>query len=376
MKEEKEGMNKNLIRQVIVLLSLLASQLACGAQPTLPPTPESTTTASPQPTSTFVPATATSVPSTATATVVPTPTLSFEVPTPASGKGTLVGDILWNSQPAVKSQVKLCGDFHFYYGCKGLEYSASTNEQGYYLIENVEPGEYTLLANLFGTSWYLYSTEKVNIKADKVSFEKPFHLYKLDLEPIFPANAKTVDITKGNPTMEWKEYPGAAYYEITVDTYFVNAAIREKVETNSFALTDNIQISDCGYSWSVIAYNADGFEISEFKEEAEFSIVNSGASCSIAPISPKGDEKVTGGQVTVSWEPNSLADYYVVYFVTEDKSSDIFSNKGGTQVDKNTTSYSMSNVTAGKYIWAVDAYDASGNQVATSGLVYFSVTNP
>lgn len=369
-------MNKNLIRQAIVLFSLIASQLACGAQPTLPPAPESTFTASPQPTLTFVPATATPLPPTPTSTVVPTPTLSFEVPTPASGKGSLVGNILWNSQPAVKSQVKLCGDFHFYYGCKGLEYSASTDEQGYYLIENVKPGEYTLLANLFGTSWYLYSTEKVNIKADKVSFEKPFHLYKLDLEPVFPTNAKTVDFTKGSPTLEWKEYPGAAYYEITVDTYFVNAAISERVETNSFALANDIQISDCKYSWSVIAYNDDGYKISEFKEEAEFSIVNSGSTCSIATISPNENEKVTGDQVTVSWEPNSLADYYVVYIVKEDQSSNIFSNKGGTQVDKNTTSHSVSNVDAGSYIWAVDAYNSSGEQVATSGLVYFSVTNP
>lgn len=284
---------------------------------------------------------------------------------------------MWNSQPAVKSQVKLCNDFHFYYGCKGLEYSASTDKQGYYLIENIKPGEYTLLANLFGTSWYLYSTEKVNIQTDKVSFEKPFHLYKLDLEPVSPANAKSIiDFTKGAPILEWKEYPSAAYYEITVDTYFVNAAIREKVETNSFTLTDDIQISDCNFSWSVIAYNNDGIKISEFKEEAKFSIVNSGDSCSILPNSPKENEKVTGGQVTVSWEPNSLADYYLVYFVTEDQSGDIFSSTGGTKVDKNTTNFSMSNVSAGRYVWAVDAYDASGNQVATSGLVYFSVTNP
>lgn len=369
-------MNKNLIRQVIVLFSLLASQLACGAQPTLPPATESASAASPSPTMTFVPATATPLPPTATSTVIPTPTLSFEVPAPASGKGTLVGNILWNSLPAVKSQVKLCGDFHFYYGCKGLEYSALTDEQGYYLIENIKPGEYTLLANLFGTSWYLYSEEKVNIKTDKVSFEKPFHLYKLDLEPVSPANAKTVDITKGAPILEWKEYPNAAYYEIAVDTYFLNDAIRERVETNSFTLTDDIQISDCDFTWFVIAYNEDGVRISQFENVAEFSIANTGISCSILSISPKEEEKVAGGQVTVSWEPNTLAEYYVVYFVTEDQSSDIFSNKGGAKVDKNTTSFSMSNVSAGRYVWAVDAYDASGNQVATSGLIYFSVTNP
>jgi len=367
--KEKE-MYQSLVRPINLLIVLILLQMACGLQPVS--TPQSQIDIS---TNTPAIATPTARPTHTPTIVVPTPTLHFEIPATVSGKGILIGDIQWNSLPAVKSQVKVCSDFDTFRGCKGLEYSALTDEKGYFLIENVVPGDYTLLANLFGTSWYLYALEKVRVRADQTQFVDTFHLYKLDLLPIAPLNNKNIDVTQGNPTLEWQAYPDAAYYEITVNTFFKNDAIKQKVETNQFVLSDEIHLINCAYSWSISAYNQDGHQISQFKDKMQFNIINAGISCEIANPSPTDKAKLPQGNAQLSWDAHPLADYYIVYVVTEDDSFSIIMNKGGTKIEGSTT-FDISDMPTGAYVWSVDAFDASNTQVATSGLLYFSIIAP
>jgi hypothetical protein len=360
------------------MMVLIFLQIACGLQSQTTSDAEintpthilTTVTLTEEPTHT-----PTKPPTSTPTIIVPTPTLHFGIPTPISGKGVLIGKIQWNSLPAVKSQVKLCSDFDGYYGCQGLEYSASTDEEGYYLIENVKPDDYTLLANLFGSSWYLYYREEINVKAEQVKFAETFNLYKLDLKPISPLQNKNIDLANDDPTLTWQEYPDAAYYELEVDTYFENPAITKKLESTQYTLDDEILLIDCPYSWSVSAYNKDGYIISKFEEEVKFNLINSGVSCKITNLVPTDSAKLIEGQAQLSWDAHPLADYYVVYVTTQDNSFSIIMNEGGTKIESGTI-FDISNLPAGTYVWSIDGFDTSNNQVATSGLIYFSIISP
>jgi hypothetical protein len=261
------------------LLVVLGVQLACNAtnpvvdgatQTVAPVIPSSTVVAStitsspiPSPTETATPApTATSE---LTATSVPTVAPTIPVTPPAPGKAAAVGRVLWNEQPASKTAVRICKDFSSYIGCSGKRYGTYTDKEGYYIFNNVDPGNYVVLVDVAHDFW-LYQEQGNQLKI-RLAVEEALvsgeitriddrNIYKTDLRLLYPPGGKS--ISEAKPVLKWKDYPGAAYYEISLED---SARILEnyRVDTNEYALEN--PLPNCKYSWRVSAYNAKGMKI-------------------------------------------------------------------------------------------------------------------
>src|SRR5215207_5534816 len=72
---------------------------------------------------------------------------------PAPGKGNVQGKAMFNEQPAVGVEVKLCEKFsQFVGGCSGKTLTTKTDDAGEYLIKDVTPGLYEgLTVRVFNT---------------------------------------------------------------------------------------------------------------------------------------------------------------------------------------------------------------------------------
>ncbi|MGH9956426.1 MAG: hypothetical protein ACREBC_04760, partial [Pyrinomonadaceae bacterium] len=107
---------------------------------------------------------------------------------PAPGTGNVQGKVLYNGKPAENIEVKLCETFNrFFGGCGGKTYTARTDQDGEYVIANVEPKVYEgLLAKVFDTDSYVFATSgiaglsstKYDVAADKTLFISPTNLFK------------------------------------------------------------------------------------------------------------------------------------------------------------------------------------------------------
>lgn len=225
-------------------------------------------------TPTPVPPTSTSTPRpTLTPTLTPTPTtlpsptatatFAIAIPSPAAGKAGAAGLALWNNQPTIYAKVLLCEEFDWG-GCTGTEYSTLTNEQGYYVFKNVKPGQYMLVINIPNTDWYIYNIDKKeNLEADHIQYFEPVHIFKVDLRPEYPPDQAT--ISEDRPTLKWKIYPEASYYEVTIWTqYFANIHEWQRVETNEYTIQK--PLPEGYYIWQLEAFNADGIKISEAED--------------------------------------------------------------------------------------------------------------
>ena len=202
---------------------------------------------------------------------------------PAPGTGNVQGKVLYNGKPVGNIEVKLCEKFSRYLGgCSEKTYTARTDENGEYVITNVEPKVYEgLVARVFETDSYIFaasgigglSSTKYEITADKTLFIKPTNLFKGDLKVLNPkAGAK---VSAQNLELKWEPYPDAAYYKFSLypeEPTVISPHVKERVEATSFAIEKPIQKGT--YRWLVEAFNGADQKLSESGENIKFTITD------------------------------------------------------------------------------------------------------
>lgn len=201
---------------------------------------------------------------------------------PAAGKGNVQGKALFNEQPAVGVEVKLCQKFNrFMGGCSGESFTTKTDDAGEYLIKNVPPGVYEgLTVRVFNTPYYVFATSgyvsaaKYNIEADKTYFAPDTNLFKNDLKLVSPkTNAK---LPPENLEVKWDAYPDAAYYKLSVYADTATGAeppydyIGRRVEELSIVMDKPLKPGS--YSVKVEAYNESDHKLAQNGTDVKFSV--------------------------------------------------------------------------------------------------------
>ena len=201
---------------------------------------------------------------------------------PAAGKGNVQGKALFNEQPAVGVEVKLCKTFNrFMGGCTGESFTTKTDDAGEYLIKNVPPDLYEgLTVKVFNTPYYVFATSgyvaaaKYNIEADKTYFAPDTNLFKNDLKVVSPKmNAK---LGPENVEVKWDAYPDAAYYKLSVYAETATGAeppydfIGRRVDELSIVIDKPLKVG--GYYLRVDAYNESDHKLAQNGTDVKFSV--------------------------------------------------------------------------------------------------------
>ena len=201
---------------------------------------------------------------------------------PAAGKGNVQGKALFNEQPAVGVEVKLCKSFNrFMGGCSGESFTTKTDDAGEYLIKNVPPGVYEgLTVRVFNTPYFVFATSgivsaaKYNIEADKTYFAPDTNLFKNDLKVVSPKmNAK---LGPENVEVKWDAYPDAAYYKLSVYADTATGAeppydfIGRRVDELSIVIDKALKPGT--YNLRVDAYNESDHKLAQNGTDVKFSV--------------------------------------------------------------------------------------------------------
>ena len=200
---------------------------------------------------------------------------------PAEGMGNVQGKVLYNGKPVENIEVKLCETFsRFLSGCGGQIYSAKTDKDGDYVIQNVPPKEYEgLTVRIFDTDGYVFATSgvagisatKYNVEAGKTLFVNPTHLFKADLKLLIPKAGSAIN----SPDVEftWDAYPDAAYYKLTLTPDNHQSESRytnQRVDGTSFKATKPLEKG--GYQWKVEAFNSADRKLAESPDDITFTV--------------------------------------------------------------------------------------------------------
>ncbi len=200
---------------------------------------------------------------------------------PAPGTGNVQGKVLYNGKPVPNIEVKLCETFNrFIGGCDGKTYTARTDNDGDYVITNVEPKVYEgLLVRVFETDAYVFATTgigglssaKYDVVADKTLFISPTNLFKSDLKLVNPKAGSKVGAE--NLELKWEPYPDAAYYKFSIHPEEASVSspyINERVEAASFTLDKLLEKGT--YRWQVNAYNSADQKLAESASDIKFTV--------------------------------------------------------------------------------------------------------
>lgn len=201
---------------------------------------------------------------------------------PAAGKGNVQGKALFNEQPAVGVEVKLCKSFsQFVGGCSGETFKTKTDAAGEYLIKNVPPGEYEgLTVQVFNTPYYVFarsgyvSAAKYKIEADTTYFAPETHLFKNDLKVTSPKASSKV--AAENIEVKWDAYPDAAYYKLSVFADTTTGAeapydyINRRVDELSIVMDKPLKPGS--YNVKLEAYNASDRKLAQSSNDMKFSV--------------------------------------------------------------------------------------------------------
>ena len=161
-------MNTKISAILVLVTSLVIS--SCSPGQLLGPTVTPTFTKTLTPTATNTPTnTPTSTPTkTPTSTPTPTPTLPIDIPTPQEGKGIVFGQILKGGLPAPSMSVQLCSTYRRSPSgvCgSGEKYKTVTDNNGFFILSKVNPGNYQLLVVLLPGMQVIYWNINIDIKA-------------------------------------------------------------------------------------------------------------------------------------------------------------------------------------------------------------------
>lgn len=307
----------------------------------------------------------------------PTPTpFVYQGQPPAAGKGGVYGRLLWNGKPVEGIQVKLCDEIKLLGGCKGTEYPTTTDANGVYAILNVPPGTYGLTYRaLDADTWYFVTSGFLNAK----DFEVPagemmnvgdHHTIRLDLVILTPTENQRMTIAR--PTLTWKPYPEAAYYELTFHSGRGGSLVhRKKLTDTSFTLDRDLQ--SCDYSFNIEAFNAQGVMIAENDGWQSFVIGGLPQSCKLVALTPADGATAPADKITLTWKPHEWAAVYKIHMYNPSDSK----QKILDFVKTSDTQYTVTqNVPAGKYVWVVYAYDNFDDGLGFSDQFTLYVTNP
>jgi hypothetical protein len=199
---------------------------------------------------------------------------------PAAGMGNVQGKVLYNGKPVENIDVRLCETFsRFLSGCGGQIYTAKTDKDGDYVIQNVPPKEYEgLTVRIFDTDGYVFATTgigigaaKYNVEADKTLFVNPTNLFKADLKLLIPKAGSAIN----SPDVEftWDAYPDAAYYKLTLtpDNHLSESRYtNQRVDGTSFKATKPLEKG--GYQWKVEAFNSADKKLAESPDDITFTV--------------------------------------------------------------------------------------------------------
>jgi hypothetical protein len=201
---------------------------------------------------------------------------------PAPGKGNVQGKVLYNEKPVPDIEVKLCETFNrFLGGCGGETFITKTDQNGEYVIKNVNPRIYEgLLVKVFNSNYYVFATSgfvgtaKYKIDPDKTFFAADTNLFKDDLRVTSPkASAK---VAADNIEFKWDPYPDATFYKLSVYADTESGAkpeydfIGRKVEGESF-ITDK-PLTPGTYNLKLEAFNANEVKLAESSSDHKITV--------------------------------------------------------------------------------------------------------
>ncbi len=201
---------------------------------------------------------------------------------PAADKANVQGKALYNGQPAVGVEVKLCQKFNQYLnGCTEGTLTTKTDAAGEYLFKDVTPGVYEgLTVRVFNSNYFVFATSGI-VSAAKyefapgVTFFAPdTNLFKNDLKTTAP---KPGSIIAGEGiVLKWTAYPDAAYYKIGVfgssstGTETNYDYVNKRVDGVEFILDK--PLAPGTYTFKVEAFNANDIKLSNTTSDLSFTV--------------------------------------------------------------------------------------------------------
>lgn len=297
---------------------------------------------------------------------------------PAAGKGGLQGRVNWNGKGAPSLRLRLCDDVSSFSSCKNKVYEAKSNPSGDYRFENVDPGDYGLLVKVFDTDDWLFITSgvvtarKYKVESGATASVGTQNIFKTDLQPDAPKiNAQ---ITEVRPTLTWKSYTDAAYYQVYLSGKQGEALlVNHRTENTSVVVPRDLL--DCAYTFKVEAFNAARYKIAEFGDSLAFTGKTGKGPCELKPISPAVmNETVSldkAANLVLQWPEHPAVKNYVVILMEQDNSS---APKILDFVPVNESSIKVGKpLPAGKYLWWAQVIDADGKHIAGTTPVTFLV---
>jgi len=302
------------------------------------------------------------------------PPQDYSGPAPQAGTGNLYGHLLWNSSPLASHIIQICTDANYKNECESAIFSATSDNDGAFVIANVPPGEYEVVVHAINQEKWLdvrdltddYST--VEIAADQCLAAGNIHLIKYDLFQKGPGNK--AKLSEARPVLTWDAYPEAAYYEVYLAAEGVQAVyVDERVDTNQITPQEDLPV--CMYNWRITAFNSQSVAIAETEEFYYFYILNQPLSCYIVNNVPVSKSTVSGENLVLSWDAHPLADHYKISMVMSDPTY----TKILDYVEVTGTSYALEVTLApGEYYWNVYGIDQFGETVAgDEGNTYLTV---
>ena len=358
-------------RQIGVVLVMILAQFACSLGGyTISPSKDNQTTSSDSSTPEGVIA----VPSQVLDVIPPTPALNIQIPPPEAGTGSVAGRILWNGQPVVGTEVKLCEKMGMFTGCEGTQFSSFTDDKGIYLLANITPGEYALVFHAIDKNAWIYVTsnvidsKKLRIDVGKTQVLEDQHLYKMDMKILTPS--KQARLADPQPAMSWEPYAGAAYYKVSLRPDGPYKTVLYDDHFISTSITPAQPLIACDYLLKLEAFNEQGVKIAEYDGFWDFTIIEQPITCYVKVLSPSDKTQVSAAGVELIWEEHPLAAYYQLSVRKGSVGGEAIVDYA--RVDS--TSYKFTEpLTPGEYVWSVGAFNSSGDRIAGSSLYYFTV---
>jgi formylglycine-generating enzyme required for sulfatase activity len=210
------------------------------------------------------------------------------VAVPQPGKANAIGRVVWNNQPVIGTEVKLCDSSS---GCDEHPLITKTDDQGNFVFSDVTPAQYYVLVHSIDTDDWFYNkgfgfhlssfpysdANSFDLTANQTQVLDTLKIYKFDLKQIFPINEEK--LSQGTPTLTWEAYPGAAYYGIYFDfgEIYPSNNFGQKIVGTSF--TFNSPLPNCSYEWKVEAFDVDGNIISASGDSGHFHVIGQASSC-------------------------------------------------------------------------------------------------
>jgi Tol biopolymer transport system component len=308
-----------------------------------------------------------------------TPASGAKAPQP--GTGSVIGRVLWNKQPVVGTEVRLCAGS----SCEPPLFSTATDAQGWFIFDSVPPANYYFLVHVLDPNsegWFsllgpsdeyhpIYEPQSsspvhFDLAAGQTMMLGELNLFKFDLQQTSPADGEKVK--DKNPTLTWDAYPGAAYYGVYLGQEYL-PEVGEKVIGNTYTVSQSLR--NCKYVWKVEAFNQDGNKISEFAGRSqEFAMVDQATSCKVTLKKPENKATLKqGDDIEFSWD--GLAPYFKLTVLDQSRNPVL-----DGEIVKGTKYTLSGGLPAGEYTWEVEAYE-NDERISTGFATFaFTVINP